>query len=123
LEIADHDVRAFLGGQARVAEHLVGLAHAGGRAEGDGQEPARLLHGGRHAPSLGSGEWPSAACLDRLQTSAAELWGAFMRAVYGDRMSLRTSTVAATRRRLPELDDEAAWRGALAGAASLFALL
>src|ERR1700741_5451245 len=38
-------------------------------------------------------------------------------------MSLRTSTVAAIRRRLPELDDEAAWRGALAGAASLFALL
>jgi two-component system sensor histidine kinase KdpD len=38
-------------------------------------------------------------------------------------MSLRTSTVAAVRRRLPELDDEAAWRGALAGAASLFILL
>lgn len=38
-------------------------------------------------------------------------------------MSLRTSTVAAIRRRLPELDDEAAWRGALAGAASLFMLL
>jgi two-component system sensor histidine kinase KdpD len=38
-------------------------------------------------------------------------------------MSLRTSTVAAVRRRLPELDDEAAWRGALAGAASLFMLL
>jgi two-component system sensor histidine kinase KdpD len=38
-------------------------------------------------------------------------------------MSLRTRTVAAVRRRLPELDDEAAWRGALAGAASLFALL
>ena len=38
-------------------------------------------------------------------------------------MSVRTGTVAAIRRRLPELDDEAAWRGALAGAASLFALL
>src|SRR4029078_5531052 len=38
-------------------------------------------------------------------------------------MTLRTSTVAAIRRRLPELDDDAAWRGALAGAASLFALL
>ena len=38
-------------------------------------------------------------------------------------MSFRTSTVAAIRRRLPELDDEAAWRGALAGAASLFTLL
>ena len=38
-------------------------------------------------------------------------------------MSLRTRTVAALRRRLPELDDEAAWRGALAGAASLFMLL
>ncbi|HET6171227.1 MAG TPA: ATP-binding protein [Gaiellales bacterium] len=38
-------------------------------------------------------------------------------------MSLRTRTVAAVHSRLPELDDEAAWRGALAGAASLFALL
>lgn len=38
-------------------------------------------------------------------------------------MSLRTRTVATVRRRLPELDDEAAWRGALAGAASLFMLL
>jgi two-component system sensor histidine kinase KdpD len=38
-------------------------------------------------------------------------------------MSLRERTVAAVHSRLPELDDEAAWRGALAGAASLFALL
>ncbi len=38
-------------------------------------------------------------------------------------MSLRSGTVAAIRRRLPELDEEAAWRGALSGAASLFLLL
>jgi two-component system, OmpR family, sensor histidine kinase KdpD len=38
-------------------------------------------------------------------------------------MTIRTRTVAAVRSRLPELDDEAAWRGALAGAASLFTLL
>ena len=38
-------------------------------------------------------------------------------------MSLRARIVAAIRRRLPELDEEAAWRGALAGAASLFLLL
>jgi two-component system sensor histidine kinase KdpD len=38
-------------------------------------------------------------------------------------MSLRAGTVTAIRHRLPELDEEAAWRGALAGAASLFLLL
>ena len=38
-------------------------------------------------------------------------------------MSLRARVVAAIRSRLPELDEEAAWRGALAGAASLFLLL
>jgi two-component system sensor histidine kinase KdpD len=38
-------------------------------------------------------------------------------------MSLRARLVAVIRRRLPELDEEAAWRGALAGAASLFLLL
>ena len=38
-------------------------------------------------------------------------------------MTLRTRSVAAIRRSLPELDEEAAWRGALAGAASLFLLL
>ncbi|MDX6538483.1 MAG: two-component system, OmpR family, sensor histidine kinase KdpD [Gaiellales bacterium] len=38
-------------------------------------------------------------------------------------MSPRDSIVAAIRRRLPELDEEAAWRGALAGAGSLFLLL
>ena len=36
---------------------------------------------------------------------------------------LRARTVAAIRRHRPELDDEAAWRGALAGAGSLFTLL
>ena len=53
LEVADHDVGALLGGQARVAEHLVGLADAGGRAQVDAQESARSLQGGRHVPSLG----------------------------------------------------------------------
>ena len=38
-------------------------------------------------------------------------------------MSLRARSVAAIRRHLPELDEEAAWRGALAGAASLFLLI
>ena len=38
-------------------------------------------------------------------------------------MSPRARLVAAIRRHLPELDEEAAWRGALAGAASLFLLL
>ena len=38
-------------------------------------------------------------------------------------MSLRARVVPALRRRLPELDEEAAWRGALAGAGSLFLLL
>ena len=38
-------------------------------------------------------------------------------------VSLRARTVTAMRRRLPELDEEAAWRGALAAAASLFLLL
>ena len=36
---------------------------------------------------------------------------------------MRAHIVAAIRRHLPELDDEAAWRGALAGATSLFMLL
>ena len=58
LEVADHDVGALLRGQARVAEHLVGLADAGGRAQVDAQESARSLQGGRHAPSLGSGQGP-----------------------------------------------------------------
>src|SRR6185295_1006585 len=38
-------------------------------------------------------------------------------------MSPRARLVASIRRHLPELDEEAAWRGALAGAASLFLLL
>ena len=38
-------------------------------------------------------------------------------------MRFRARLVAVIRRRLPELDEEAAWRGALAGAASLFLLL
>jgi two-component system sensor histidine kinase KdpD len=38
-------------------------------------------------------------------------------------MSLRARVVPVLRRRLPELDEEAAWRGALAGAGSLFLLL
>jgi two-component system sensor histidine kinase KdpD len=37
-------------------------------------------------------------------------------------VSLRTRTVDVVRGRLPEVDDEAAWRGALAAAASLFML-
>jgi two-component system, OmpR family, sensor histidine kinase KdpD len=37
-------------------------------------------------------------------------------------VSARARTVAMVRRHLPEIDDEAAWRGALAGAASLFML-
>ena len=53
LEVADHDVGSLLGGQARVAEHLVGLADAGGRAQVDAKESARSLQGGRHVPSLG----------------------------------------------------------------------
>jgi two-component system, OmpR family, sensor histidine kinase KdpD len=38
-------------------------------------------------------------------------------------MSLRSRVAATVRRRLPELDEEAAWRGALAGAAAIFLLL
>ncbi len=38
-------------------------------------------------------------------------------------MSLRSGTVAVLRRRIPELDEQAAWRGALSGAASIFLLL
>ena len=52
LEVADHEVGALLGGQPRVAEHLVGLADAGGRAEVEAQESAQL-RGGGHGPSVG----------------------------------------------------------------------
>ncbi len=83
LEIADHDVGALLGGEARVPQHLVGLAHAGGRAEVDAQESACNLERSRHLPSLGSATARGATALGALQTFARILWRGFTRALYG----------------------------------------
>ena len=41
LEVADHEVDALVHGEPGIAEHLVGLAHARGRAQVDAQLPAR----------------------------------------------------------------------------------
>ena len=45
LEIPDHEIGALLGRQARVPEHLVGLADPGGRAEVEAQESAQVRAG------------------------------------------------------------------------------
>ncbi len=52
LEVADDEIGALLGGQPRVAEHLVGLADARRRAEVEAQETTQSGRCG-HAPSVG----------------------------------------------------------------------
>ena len=87
LEVADHEIGALLGGQAGIAEHLVGLAHAGCRAEVEAQESAQVGRGG-HASSVGRarGSNPASSCV--LQTLGRVLSGVFARPPYGRGMDI-----------------------------------
>ena len=53
LEVADHEIDALVRREPRIAEHLVGLAHARGRAQVDAQLAAPAS-GDVHEASLES---------------------------------------------------------------------
>ena len=76
LEVADDEVGALVGGQTSVAEHLVGLADACGRAEVEAQKSAQL-RGGGHGPSVGRARGSNRASLGGLQTLGRVLSGVF----------------------------------------------
>ena len=75
LEVADDEVGALLGGQPRVAEHLVGLADARGGAEVEAQESTQMGRDG-HGPSVGRARGPDAFFRRSFRRSAAVLFGA-----------------------------------------------
>ena len=88
LEVADHEVGALLGGQPRVAEHLVGLADAGGRAEVEAQESAQTGRGG-HASSVGrAARRDLGPFTPFFRRPVRVLSGVFARAPYGRAMDI-----------------------------------
>ena len=87
LEVADHEVGALLGGQTSVAEHLVGLADAGGRAEVEAQESAQAA-ARRPRPECRPRAQADRASLDALQTLGRVLSGVFARALVPSRHGL-----------------------------------
>ena len=87
LQVADHEIGALLGGQPGVAEHLVGLADAGGGAEVEAQESTQAGRGG-HASSVGRARGAIRGSLGALQTPAHVLSGAFAREPYGRGMDI-----------------------------------